>query len=457
VSRVLVAGVCPLPFEGVRMSVGPGIRTWQFAWSLARAGHVVRLLALRAPGAYETPGPPGSEVRGGVEIERLPDVAFSDPGAVTRHARDFRADALVGATLHGSAALARAGLALPFWADQFGSAMAEAQAKAFAEGRNWPVAWAWDRLLPVLVRADRLSVVSERQRYSAIGELGAVGRLTARTCGYELTAVVPCALVPAAETPPAAASGGERVVRGRLVPEDAFVVLWSGGFNVWSDVETVARGLDAAMDRDPRIHFVATGGAIPGLDPSTFERFRGLVDRSPHRERVHLEGWVPGDQVAGYVAEADLGVLADRPIYEGLLGSKNRVVQWMGAGLPVLYNRVGDIGDLLEERGLGLTFPSGDAAALAERLAWAAAHAGERRAMATRAREHARRELSFEATTRPLVEWAQAPCRAPDAGRRARGPWDHAEPRQRAARLVRRVPGLRRSETLVALWRRLLR
>jgi hypothetical protein len=220
--------------------------------------------------------------------------------------------------------------------------MAEAQAKASVEGRNWPVAHTWSLLAPVLQAADRISVVSERQRYATIGELGAAGRLTAETCGYEFTAVIPCALVPIDETPPRAPGPREGMVRGRLVPEGAFVVLWSGGFNVWSDVLTLARGLEGAMDREPRLHFVATGGAVPGLDSSTWERFRELVLRSPHRERFHLEGWVTGDRVAGYVEEADLGVLADRMVYEGLLGSKNRVLQWMGAGLPVL-NRLGDL------------------------------------------------------------------------------------------------------------------
>jgi glycosyltransferase involved in cell wall biosynthesis len=457
-SRLLLAGLSPLPFENARMSYGPGIRTWQLAWSLARAGHDVRLLAMRAPG-YDHAAAPDREERSGVRIERVSDVAFLDPSRVRRGARDVRPDALVGASLYGSAALVPAADVLPFWADQFGHAMAEAQAKASIEGRNWPVAHTWRLLAPVLRAADRVSVVSERQRYAAIGELGAAGRLTAETCGYEFTAVIPCALVPAAEMPPRPPGRRERTVRGRLVPEDAFVVLWSGGFNVWSDVETLARGLEAAMGREPRLHFVATGGAIPGLDSSTWERFQDRVARSPHRARFHLEGWVPGDRVAGYVEEADLAVLADRPVYEGLLGSKNRVLQWMGAGLPVVYNRLGDLGDLLADRELGLTFAPGDAAGLADRLAWAAAHGEELRRMAERAREVAQRELTFEATTRPLVEWAADPRRAPDAAvrRRIRGPADHAEWRQRLAGLARRLPGVPGSEGLVRLWRRLSR
>ena len=457
-SRLLVAGLSPLPFESARMSYGPGIRTWQLAWSLARAGHEVRLVAMRAPG-YDHAAAPGREERSAVRIERVSDVAFRDPSRMRRVVRDLRPDALVGASLYGSAALAPVAEGLPFWADQFGHAMAEAQAKASLEGRNWPVAHAWSLLAPVLRAADRVSVVSERQRYAAIGELGAAGRLTAETCGYEFTAVIPCALVPVEETPPRAPGPRERTVRGRLVPESAFVVLWSGGFNVWSDVETLARGLEAAMGREPRLHFVATGGPIPGLDSSTWERFQELVLRSPQRERFHLEGWVPGDRVAGYMEEADLGVLADRPVYEGLLGSKNRVLQWMGAGLPVLYNRLGDLGDLLADRALGLTFAPGDPGGLAERLTWAAGHGEELRRMATRAREVAQRELTFEATARPLVEWAADPRRAPDADtrRRVRGPADHAEWRQRLASVVRRVPGVRGSEALARLWRRLSR
>lgn len=455
-SRILLAGLSPLPFENARMSYGPGIRTWQFAWSLARAGHEVHVLAMRAPGYDHTAAPDRGE-RLGIRIERLPDLAFLDPSRIRRAVRELRPDALVGASLYGSAALATAATNLPFWADQFGHAMAEAQAKASLEARNWPLAHTWSFLAPVLRSADRLSVVSERQRYAAIGELGAVGRLGAETCGYDFTAVVPCALVPPEETPPRPSGPGERRVRGFLVPEDAFVVLWSGGFNVWSDVETIASGLLAVMERHPRVHFVATGGAVPGLDLSTWSRLQELVARSAHPGRFHLEGWVAAERVTEYVAAADLGLVADRPIYEGLLGSKNRIVQWMGAGLPVVYNRIGDLGDLLEERQLGLTFPPGDASALARRLDWALANGAELSQMAARAREVAHRELTFEATTRPLLEWAVAPLRAPDAGSRVRDPWDHAEVRQRVAKTVRRVPGLRRNEALVGLWRRLLR
>jgi glycosyltransferase involved in cell wall biosynthesis len=154
----------------------------------------------------------------------------------------------------------------------------------------------------------------------------------------------------------------------------------------------------------------------------------------------------------GYVEEADLGVLADRMVYEGLLGSKNRVLQWMGAGLPVLYNRLGDLGDLLADRALGLTFTPGDSGALAERLAWAAGHDEELRRMAA-GPQVAQREPP-EARP-PLVEWA-GPRRAPDAGTR------HAcagrRPRRWRQRARASSGGYRAcaERGLVRLWRRFL-
>ena len=212
------------------------------------------------------------------------------------------------------------------------------------------------------------------------------------------------------------------------------------------------------MSRDERIHVLSTGGALPGLDTGTYARFEALVTRSSHRDRFHLEGWVRAERVASYMAEANVGVLAERPAYDGMLGSKNRIVQWMGAGLPAACSRVGELGDLLAERRLGLTFPAGHADALAERLVWAAGNAHDLRSMAARAREHARTELSFEATTRSLAAWAADPRPAPDAESRARvrGPLDHATLRQRLAAVGRRIPIAHGSELLVKLWRRLL-
>ena len=423
-TRILVCGLCPLPFENTIQSYGPGIRTWQMAYSLAQAGHEVHLRAMRIDGTYQEGDEDGNEVRDGVHIERLSSEEFFDAAALGRKIAEIQPEAVVGATMYGSNMLAQQNPQVPFWADQFGHVMAEAQAKAFLEKANWPLAHFWKLLEPILKRCDRMSVVSERQRWSAVGEMGLVGRLTHQTCGYDFMSVMPCALVPPRD------GKIEPVLRGKEIPEDAFVVLWSGGYNVWSDVDTLFKALERAMDEEPRIHFVSTGGEIGGHDETTYRRFEEHIAQSRFRDRFHLQGWVRAELVPSYQAEADLGVLSEIPMYEGQLGSKNRIIQWMGADLPVVYNQVGDLGNLLKDRELGLIFQVGDDAEMARQILWAASHQEELAAMTERARVYTLEELSFEASTRDLVAWAADPTFAPDREIRERhaGPADYPPP-----------------------------
>ncbi len=421
-AKVLVCGLCPLPFENTLRNFGPGIRSWQFAHSLAAAGHQVTLVAMKIPGTYEDSEAVATQSCEGVRIERLDHWVYHQPEEIEARIAEFQPDAVVGATIYGSWVLAQTRPRVPFWADQFGHVMAEAQAKAHLERENGPLAYFWNMLGPVLRTADRFSTVSHRQRYALIGELGVVGRLTYETCGYEFTSVIPCALVPRPAT------SIRPVLRGNAIPDDAFVVLWSGGYNVWSDVETLRQALERAMEEDARIRFVSTGGEIGGHDEATYRDFEAGIAESRLGRRFHLQGWVRAELIPSYEAEADLGVLTERPIYEGLLGSKNRIVQWMGAGLPVAYNTWGDIGELLDDHQLGLTFEPGDSEALARQIVWASAHRDELARIAERARQYARDELSFAATTRELVAWAADPVPAPDAElrRTIAGPADFA-------------------------------
>lgn len=451
-SRVFIAGLCPLPFEDTTKSFGPGIRTWQLARGIASGGHEVSVLAMMIPGCYDGAAVTRTETVEGIRIERVTEAEFQDSEAIRRRIDTYQADAVVGATIYGSHALVRSGTDLPLWADQFGHVMAEAQAKAALDGHNEVLPYFWKMVKAVDARADRFSAVSERQRLALIGELGALGRLTAATCGFEFVSVIPCAVVP-----DPASSVSPVPIKGQLVPEDAFVVLWSGSYNVWSDVETVFRGLEAAMAEDSRVHFVSTGGAIPGHDVKTYRELQDRIEASRFCDRFHLQGWIPASEVPGYWSAADLGVLAERPIYEGVLGSKNRIIQWLGWGLPTAYNRVGDLGDLLHDEGLGLTFEVGDWERLAERILWAARTPEDLVDLASRARRHALEELSFERTTEALRAWGTAPSRAPGELTDTGDPADHESLSQAVRSRLAQRPALRRSRWLRRLWRTLRR
>ncbi len=62
------------------------------------------------------------------------------------------------------------------------------------------------------------------------------------------------------------------------------------------------------------------------------------------------------------------------------------LVEAFGAGLPVIASRIGALAELVSDGQTGLLFEPGDAASLADRLAWAQAHPAEMRRMGQRAR-----------------------------------------------------------------------
>jgi glycosyltransferase involved in cell wall biosynthesis len=451
VSRLLVCGLAPLPGENTLKNYGPGIRTWQLARGLAGAGHEVRLLAMRIADAYrEGEGRPAEE-RDGVSVERLSAAELLESERVRETIGAFAPDAVVGATIYGSYALARCRPVVPFWADQFGHVMAEGQAKAAVDRNDAVVPYFWQLVRTTMTWADKVSVVSERQRYAAVGELGALGRLNAGTCGYEFTAVIPCPSLGEGGSP-APAEFPERPEREAGAP---FTVLWSGSYNTWCDVETLYAALEIAMSANPRIRFLSTGGPVPGHDDSTYETFQRLVAGSRFAERFRLDGWLEAGQVRARWDEADLGVLTEKPIYEGVLGSKNRIVQWLAAGLPVAYNRVGDLGDLLASERLGLTFPTADAPELARAILFAADHPSEMREMARRARARVA-EWSIESTTRTLSEWARAPRLAPDSPLKEKllEPPGHVSLlRASALTTLKRLPGVGHLRWARSAWR----
>ena len=100
-SRILICGVAPLPFENTRKNYGPGIRTWQFARSLAEEGHDVRLLAVTLEDAYAAP-PVEIETVDRVRIERLAPGLFVNHERIRSQIAEFAPHCVIGATIYGS-------------------------------------------------------------------------------------------------------------------------------------------------------------------------------------------------------------------------------------------------------------------------------------------------------------------------------------------------------------------
>lgn len=416
--KILLLGQAPLPPEldphkESRVSA-PGIRAWHFGKALHEAGHEVELVSIWGSGQGLPEGQPTSrQIAPGFTLYSLSEAAVASEGALAALESKFEPDGVVAASVWPSY-LGALFLSpdVPFWGDMDGSPLAEGQAKAFTTSDDAVLEPYARYERTVLSRIDAISAVSSYQQYAMVGALATHGRLNRHTDGYRFTHVIPPTLDPVVSPP-----GDQKFLRGTIVPEDAFVVLWSGGFNTWTDIDTLFAGLEGAIAANPYLHFVATGGALGTHDRQTYPRFERLVAASPHRERYHLLGWRPYAGLHNYFLESDVGLILDRWSYEGLLGSRSRLLDWLLYELPTVLTMTAQLTEELVRDGLAFSFPHRDGAALAQMLTALAAQPEQLQAARRRAHDYAVERFAYGVACRPMLEWAASPSHAPDFGK----------------------------------------
>ena len=127
----------------------------------------------------------------------------------------------------------------------------------------------------------------------------------------------------------------------------------------------------------PEVHLVVVG------DGPLRAQVQAAVAASPARDRVHVVGLVPHEQVPAHLRHADVFVLPSQ--YEEL-GSV--LVEAMASGLPVVANRVGGIPALVRDGVTGRLAERGDVAGLAAALSAALTDRRTTRRTSEAARAH---------------------------------------------------------------------
>ncbi|MCX7044621.1 MAG: glycosyltransferase family 4 protein [Candidatus Sumerlaeota bacterium] len=444
----------------------PALRTWSIAEYLARRGHEI-VVAVAPFGGAPTRGweqASDTTLPGGIELWR---VAFDAP-TIGEMCRALNAQKPFAAAVATSdimcASLAQAHLPCPIWLDFNGHLMAERQMLAAVHENDDSIRDQWNLVVPSLLWGDRFSTCSEPQRHALLGELLLAGRINERSDPERLVINMP-PVIPSVELKPTAA-----VARGRRIPQDAFIVLWTGGYNTWTDVDTLFEGLRRTMEREPRLYYVSTGGAIEGHNIRTFQRFEALIAASPLRERFVMAGWVPLEEVRNYYAEADVAVNIDADTIEGRLGHRNRITEWILAGTPVVSTALSAITQSLAAENAISVFSIGDAQGFCDALLAHHANPLLGKEQNQRARAWIERHYAPDAVYAPLAAWAADPKPAPDTARRGDAERGDAERGRRGegvrclhgpcpsvpvrVSLCLSVPGGALAKRLEDLWRR---
>ncbi|GAB4312721.1 MAG: hypothetical protein Kow0059_03460 [Candidatus Sumerlaeia bacterium] len=410
--NILLLGVGPIPPQKAVKTYAPGWYTWALAQMIRDDGHCVRLRFGRFGGgaAGDDGGAPLSALDLG---ERLSAVETPlDPArasVVLQEELDrHQPDAIVAYTDVMANAACRLRTKAPRYIIYYGHPMAERQMQAAAGGSDVAVADQWLMILPALLGGDRFGATSRAQQSAMFGELGAVGRLNRHTVAAPLVDHLATALLNDRQ------SGRAGQIKGTIVPSEAVMVLWLGGYNTWSDEQTLFGALQRVMEADPRVHYVSCGGEIKGHVEQVYARFQERVAASPYRDRFHLLGWRRWDELGDFFADADCAVCTDLPTLEGRFGARTRILDLLLNETPVVTNAVDEATEELANLGfLTLTAP-GDAEALAQALLNTTRDPLAAREHARAASRHLRSEWIPRKRWIPLLEWLRSPRPAPD-------------------------------------------
>ncbi|MCL1899341.1 MAG: glycosyltransferase, partial [Promicromonosporaceae bacterium] len=268
-------------------------------------------------------------------------------------------------------------------------------------------------------RADFMLCASEKQRDFWLGQLASQGRINQFVYDEDhsldsLLAVVPFGI---SDDPPVqTAHGIKGVVPG--ISQDDKVIIWGGGVYNWFDPLTLVRAVArlAETHADVRLFFLGfkhPNPHVPHMRMAT-ELFAlsdelGLTDRHV----FFNSDWVPYEQRANWLLDADVGVSTHFHHVETAFSFRTRILDYLWAGLPIVATGGDTFDALITERGLGATVPEQDVDALAAALE-KYLYDDEAVASAKRAIVEFAEGYRWAKVLEPLVEFCRQPRRAAD-------------------------------------------
>jgi glycosyltransferase involved in cell wall biosynthesis len=387
---------------GANMS-GPAIRCWEFARVLSHHCRVT----LASPGKVELDLPPGV------------DALELNAQALQERASEYDAILLSGYTLSLYPFLKT--VDAPLVVDIYAPFNLE-NMKRIA-GKKMAFQWGdHDEVLKVLkdqlLHGDFFLCASEAQRDYWLGVLSGLNRVNPLTYGDDptlrrLIEVVPFGLP--AESPTSTRQALKGVYPG-IGPSDS-VVLWGGGVYDWLDPLTLIRAMDVVAEQRDDVKLFFMGVKHPNPKVRGFEALEQATELSRElgleNRIVFFNDWVPYEDRANYLLEADIGVSLHLDHLETRYAFRTRLLDYIWAGLPTICTAGDTMASLVSKHQLGRVAGyqavAEVATAILELLDTPDLHA------AYAPRFEAVADLfSWPSAVRPLVSFCRAPYFAPD-------------------------------------------
>lgn len=176
------------------------------------------------------------------------------------------------------------------------------------------------------------------------------------------------------------------------IPEDAFVVGFTGSLKMWHGVDTLMEAFRAFRATEARAHLLICG------DGPKRGWIDGFIAGAGLQNAVTMTGWVDHADLPSLIARMDVAT-APYPTSDAHYFSPLKLYEYLAMGLPVAASNIGQTAELLAGSPAACLLPPGDAGQLAHALAELAADPDRRLAMAqAAAREGAQHDWTRNAS-----------------------------------------------------------
>ena len=276
-----------------------------------------------------------------------------------------------------------------------------------------------------LRQGDLFLCSSPEQRLFYLGMLYSLGRLNPETYFADFTLgnlvrEVPFGIAPPEPSSPDSASAAPAPILRGVVPGigPSDPILFFGGIYDWYDPTLLLAILPALMARFPTLRVVFSANPNAASTPQgTYAEVLAVAREAGWLDRhVFFVPWVAADRRFGLYREATVAVVLHRPRFEAEISLRTRVLDFLGAGLPVVATEGGAMSRQLAQERMGRVVPVGDPAALTEAVGELLASAPLRSELAARGRAWAARR-DWDTVLAPLVAFLDAPRIDPHKGR----------------------------------------
>ncbi len=445
-TKVLLIGYNPPQLLGDAKIEAAHYRTWQFLEPILQDGHQVHLCA-GAPGeSIENPPIPAEWSN----LSYAP-ISFGERGWIKELQAEhdaFQPDCIVAVNFYHCLYTTRLKTGKPIWMDIYGDILTIMQASCFRAQSDRGMSTTIGFMRQALRQGDVFSGCGLPQQHMLAGEIAMSGRLGRTTFGYDFARTILPGSPPKQSLTSAEISTNGQALNGQQangqqanqvngqnkddsqlepvhgaddefmkrvgIEANDFVVLWCGGYNTWTDVDTLFNALESAMGKDLTVRYVSVGANSYEAPDNVYTRLLGMIENSPHKDRFSMMGWQPWTEIPTYYRHSAVGINIDALHYETIYGTRTRLVEMIAAGLPVITSLGAELSYMLEHHGAARTFEVGDWQTLADQIIALSSDPELRDQLAEKALTYATDGLSFYKTTEPVRNWVANPTLAPD-------------------------------------------